>query len=292
MGKYYLKIVGIILLMLILISMFMPDDAYAQVPRTRVNGNIIQVATDDQQPIVINNDVLIPLRSTMEALGYTVEWNLSTQTVTLIHSVRARTIRAEIGSYYILVGEEQIRLDAPMRIMGNRTMIMLSTLPAITEVRTRWDQLIQIADVQWSPSTWPVNSSNWPEHLPRHVSGSLVLMPEDNLSGVVDLSISPQFRYAFYIIPGEIMDMVRGGDRSRYDWLRNEGRELQDQMLLMHFVRYFNISRADFDTVIERKREAGLRWGVDFATEWDELPNADIIFTFDDDIVRYFYRRE
>ena len=292
MGKYYLKIVGCILLMFVLIPMFVPDDVYAQVPRTRVNGDIIQVVAGDQQPIVINNDVLIPLRSTMEALGYTVEWNLSTQTVTLMHPVRARTIHAEIGSYYVLVGEERIRLDAPMRIMGNRTMIMLSTLPAITEVRTRWDQLIQIADVQWSPSTWPVNSSNWPEHLPRHVTGSLVLMPEDNLSGVVDLSMPPQFRRTFYVVPGEIMDMVRGGERSRYDWLTNEGRELQDQMLLMHFIQYFNISRADFDIVIERKREAGLRRGVNFATEWGELPNADIIFTFDDDIVRYFYRRE
>ena len=32
--------------------------------------------------------------------------------------------------------------------------------------------------------------------------------------------------------------------------------------------------------------------GLDISSETHELPNADIIFTFDPEIISYFYRRE
>ena len=63
----------------------------------------------------------------------------------------------------------------------------------------------------------------------------------------------------------------------------------------MRFVQHFEISRADFDLAIEetwRIQTPLFEQGIFQMTESHEPPNADIIFTFDNDIIRHFYRRE
>lgn len=62
--------------------------------------------------------------------------------------------------------------------------------------------------------------------------------------------------------------------------------------MLASFVEYFNINRVDFDEVIEEMRVSAITYGLDLTDEFYELPNADIIFTFNHDIIRYFYRRQ
>ena len=55
-----------------------------------------------------------------------------------------------------------------------------------------------------------------------------------------------------------------------------------------------NISREDFDGAVQRMQELNddhIARGFSLDEE-REIPNGDIIFTFDMDIIRYFYRRE
>ena len=148
----------------------------------------------------------------------------------------------------------------------------------------------------WShPSTWPVNSTNWPEHLPQHTPGSIILYPEHLHSSDVDIATPMQFRIAFYTISADIMRLVEDVDEM-WEWLDNMGHDGYQTMTLMRFVEHFNISREEFDTVVDRMREGledmAARGRININSELFELPNADIIFTFDNDIVRYFYRRE
>lgn len=71
-------------------------------------------------------------------------------------------------------------------------------------------------------------------------------------------------------------------------------------MRLKAAIEYFNIPREAFDRAYE---ETITNWyymtlsewenrGLDFRDEWHELPNGDIIYTFDDEIINYFYRWE
>jgi len=67
-------------------------------------------------------------------------------------------------------------------------------------------------------------------------------------------------------------------------------------MTVMSFVEHFNISREEFDAVFNSLREVredqAARGIIDINHERFEIPNADIVFTFDNDIARYFFRRE
>jgi len=63
-------------------------------------------------------------------------------------------------------------------------------------------------------------------------------------------------------------------------------------MMLMTFIQRFNIPRSDVEAVFNRHKEIFTRMGVYRENEFYELPSLDIIFTFDHDIVRYYFRRE
>jgi hypothetical protein len=102
-----------------------------------------------------------------------------------------------------------------------------------------------------------------------------------------------RFRHAFYDIPFNILSLVD----SRVGWEWQLEFELyyveNDINVLMRFVQYFDISREDFDAVISDMQAIHARWDWwDMSEEGNELPNADIIFTFDNDLIRWFYRRE
>lgn len=64
-------------------------------------------------------------------------------------------------------------------------------------------------------------------------------------------------------------------------------------MYTVSFVKYFNIPREVFDKAcdefIERIGYLHERDGDDISTESYELPNADIIYTFDNEITNNYY---
>jgi len=96
------------------------------------------------------------------------------------------------------------------------------------------------------------------------------------------------------MIPAEIEMMVN--DPTAGAWvddnvIANQNPEGPTVMPLVRFIQHFNISREDFVAVIEEMRARAIAVGRDLYEELAELPNADIIFTFDNDIIRYFYRR-
>jgi hypothetical protein len=64
-------------------------------------------------------------------------------------------------------------------------------------------------------------------------------------------------------------------------------------MYLKDFVEYFNIPKEDFVAAVEKAKLRDTKNGIAFDTREDnEYPNADIIYTFDDEIIDYYYRRE
>ena len=154
-----------------------------------------------------------------------------------------------------------------------------------------------VADLPQTPFNpdLPISSDNWPEHLPRHIPGSVTLQPVEDL--IIGTS-NPLHRRVYYIIDGRMAALVDPDDFRR--WSREvweiESDEFGYLMALMHFVEYFNISREDFEATLEEMREDN-EWreqelGRDLSLETYELPNADIIFTFNPEIISYFYRRE
>ena len=65
-----------------------------------------------------------------------------------------------------------------------------------------------------------------------------------------------------------------------------------DEMALLFWVRHHNISREDFMVAVQLDYEGIIARGWDVHSEGAELPCPDIIFTFDNEIINAFYRRE
>ncbi|MEW5898151.1 MAG: copper amine oxidase N-terminal domain-containing protein, partial [Bacillota bacterium] len=79
--------------------------------------------TFDVSPLIENGRTLVPLRGIAEALGAAVNWEEKTRTV--IIQKGSVTVKLTIGTKVALKNQEKITLDAPPKIIGNRTMIPL-----------------------------------------------------------------------------------------------------------------------------------------------------------------------
>jgi len=62
-------------------------------------------------------------------------------------------------------------------------------------------------------------------------------------------------------------------------------------MALKGFVQKFHITRDQFDAAIEKLKKFDMETDTDMTQEENEIPNADIIYTFDDKIISEYYRR-
>ena len=119
---------------------------------------------------------------------------------------------------------------------------------------------------------------------------SISLRPDDYFS---DLASIVQHRFIYYFLPGQISDLVQDQDAVE-EWIYENmsTMEVFREMPLMQFVQYFNISKEEFLVVVENTRENYIRLGISFDDDEWELPCPDIIYTFDNDIISAFYRRE
>jgi hypothetical protein len=72
---------------------------------------------------------------------------------------------------------------------------------------------------------------------------------------------------------------------------KENGKE-PEEMLLVTFVKYYEISKEDFEKATKNEEKIHNQFGENLYLEDYELPNADIIYTFDNEIINEYYRRE
>ncbi len=147
-------------------------------------------------------------------------------------------------------------------------------------------------------STAPSNASETPSSspaslsadLPKYVPGSIIL--DDRRYWY---NFDRNYRLIYYRIQGEFFELLSEEEETECsDWLSKNSEEtnygeFRNEMLLVSFVKKFNISREEFDSAVEelRKHDEGLTQYEEY-----EIPNADIIYTFDNAIINEYYRYE
>jgi len=95
----------------------------------------------DQQPVIENGRTLVPLRAMFEALGATVDWNQSTQTVTSVKD--DITVSLTIGSNILTKNGAGITLDVPAKIVGGRTLVPARAVAESFGAEVGWVQSTQ-----------------------------------------------------------------------------------------------------------------------------------------------------
>ena len=124
-----------------------------------------------------------------------------------------------------------------------------------------------------------------------YIPGSIKLNPDTEYGS--DMAKFPiTHRHVYYEIDGPYIRLV---DEKAYDaWnppSTPDGIE-PTEMLLVSFIKQFNISKEDFIEATNQLREIRERNNWDTSNESNEIPNPDVIYTFDNDLISEYYRRE
>lgn len=82
-----------------------------------LNSEIIDFP--DQQPLILNNRTMIPIRAVSESLGWNVSWGENVVTITNDSHV----LILYIGKDYYTIDSVRKTMDVPAQIMNNRTMV-------------------------------------------------------------------------------------------------------------------------------------------------------------------------
>ncbi|MBQ9605387.1 MAG: copper amine oxidase N-terminal domain-containing protein [Firmicutes bacterium] len=116
---------------------------FAQDISVSINGNI--VSFPNQQPVIVEGRTLIPLRGVFDNMGYAIDWNGETKTVTLTKG--SDNIVVNIGESCYYLNGEQHAIDVPAQIINSSTMLPLRAIGEASGCEVLWDGETKIATI-------------------------------------------------------------------------------------------------------------------------------------------------
>ena len=153
-----------------------------------------------------------------------------------------------------------------------------------------------------------VKATNPDTGLPEYVPGSIVLQPNPETAWF-DVPYEMKYRFCYYVIPAfvEMLGDELYPDAADYatEHVSNYSEPVgPEEMPLVAYLKRYPIPKEVFEeeanSLIEYNRKIALKvrigpdgeYTMDPNDEFYEVPNADIIYTFDNDIINEYYRRE
>lgn len=104
-----------------------------------------QLVFTDQDPMIIDDRTMVPMRYIFETLGASVSWDARTQTV--VGKTGNKSIYLTIDSNKATVNGTEVELDVPAQIVNDRTMVPLRVVAEGLGVEVEWhpeEQLVNI----------------------------------------------------------------------------------------------------------------------------------------------------
>ena len=119
---------------------------------------------------------------------------------------------------------------------------------------------------------------------------SLIPNPQDTWNDYIGeySGANDPYRSAYYNISGKFADLAENPD----PWIYHHGELPQSEMTLVTFVKDFNIPKKQFEEATRRYIEHNIKHDIEMTFEFFEPPNPDILYTFDNEIINAYYRRE
>lgn len=116
--------------------------ASAKNPDVEFNGMNV---TFDQPAVIMQNRTMVPVRKIFELMGVKVEWEAETRTVKT--ELNGRTVDITIDKSEILVDGKIEKIDAPARIVNNRTLVPLRAVSQSYGCKVEWEPKNGVASV-------------------------------------------------------------------------------------------------------------------------------------------------
>ena len=113
-----------------------PALTYAQSNiQVKLDGSYVKFS--GQEPTVINNRTMVPLRGIFENLGYSIEWDANTKTATL--NKDNKSISIQTGADSFSVNGVKKELDVPAQILNGSLMLPLRAIGEAAGLSVVWD---------------------------------------------------------------------------------------------------------------------------------------------------------
>ncbi len=128
--------------------------------------------------------------------------------------------------------------------------------------------------------------------LPVYQPGSIELVSQENDY----YNFERKYRHIYYTIYGAFDSLLTEEELKDYDeWFDKKAKEegygeFQEEMFLVSRIKRHNSAQEECDLWVEELKKSNESWRLDMTHEENELPNADIIYTFDNDIINEYYR--
>ena len=167
--------------------------------------------------------------------------------------------------------------------------------------RPEWPVELDPARFDMPLEEWIEQNRIIPDPLPIFDPQGLVLLNDEQAQGMLQSEFVPSFRYVWYGSRFPLEELV--GEEAFRAWVgplswidrsdRLDGLWVDEptEIFDLRFIKYFRISREVFEEGLALLRFWDEKFDNDTSTEARELPNADIIYTFDNDIINEYYRR-
>ena len=120
--------------------------------------------------------------------------------------------------------------------------------------------------------------------IPVYIPGSISLA-----SRLDEYPFEVTKREIYYKIDSAFEDIV-GSDAADAAF-ESAGENEPTEMRLVTFIKHHNIQKKDFEKAVARLKKILESHNMDIYNEEYELPNADIIYTFNNKLINYYYRR-
>ena len=125
-------------------------------PKVVVDG--YEIVFEDQQPIIEEDRILVPLRGVLEGAGGIVHWYPDSQKVQIQSYngwkiaefiIDSKTmITSEIKQDLLSADKKEVELDVPARLVNDRTLIPLKAVSDAFDYETTWDDETKTAYVK------------------------------------------------------------------------------------------------------------------------------------------------
>ena len=119
-----------------------PQDS--NVIKVVMNDKLLEFA--DQEPIIVNDRVLVPLRVIFEELGANVGWDGETQTVTM--EKNETVVSLKIGAAELIKDGTAVDLDVAAQIQNERTLVPIRAITESFGNTVTWDGNNKIVEIK------------------------------------------------------------------------------------------------------------------------------------------------
>ena len=155
MKNYKEALVGFVSAAMLLTCIMIPGASAADGIRVMLGGSEIAF---DVPPQIINERTMVPLRAIFEALGASVDWDGSTQTVSAKRGDTNITLKINDNTMY--VNSSAVALDSPACIIDERTLVPVRAISEAFGAGVDWDGSTQTVTITVDRAPFCFFSSN------------------------------------------------------------------------------------------------------------------------------------